>query len=373
MDVSEDRLYKTALTFVKGVSADVVRRMEDCGVSPRDFFSLGMQELAEALGGGRSLRFENLGRQEAIAKARNEIQFMERHNIYGLSLLDENYPVLLREIPDAPVMLFIIGNADFDSRHIINMVGTRKATPYGISFCGSFVKELGEYFPDLLVVSGLAYGIDAASHEAALSNGTATMGVVAHGLDTIYPAAHRDLARRIIASGGSIVTEYPSHTPSHRNHFLARNRIIAGLSEVTVVVESEIKGGAMSTANCAFSYNREVMALPGRITDIKSGGCNMLIHRQKAHILTSAADVIEHTGWRPLEIKVNAIERNLFPELEGDSAKVYNCLRASEGPESPDVIQMQTGLSIGAIIAALTELEFDGIVVKFPGNRYEVV
>lgn len=368
----ELRLKKIALSFVKGMTADIARHIRESGLSLDKFFSLSMPELSRELGCGDRLRFEDIGRQEALFRARRELDFVERHNIHTYSLLDDDYPMLLGEIPDAPVMLYKLGDADLDSGQIMNIVGTRQSTPYGLGFCRNIVEELAAYFPTLKVVSGLAYGIDAAAHQASLDNGVVTVAVVAHGLDTIYPSAHRDLARKIVGSGGAIVSEYPSGTKGLRQHFLARNRIIAGLSELTVVAESEIKGGAMSTANSAFMYDREVMALPGRISDIKSSGCNHLIRKQKAHLVTCAADIIELMDWRPMDIKVTARQRNLFPELQGEASKIYDVLRGEPDPVQIDRIHQLTGLSVQVLLSTLSELEFDGIAVKYPGNRYTI-
>lgn len=368
MRPEQEKEYKIGLSMVPGITAEAVRAMQEHGVSPEEFFALEKQELRSRL--GANFGFGKVEREEALFRARKELEFIGRHHIHTLFLGDEGYPRLLAEIPDAPVMLFKLGDTDLNALHIINLVGTRRCTNYGMNFCAEFVKELGEYFPDLTVVSGLAFGIDGAAHRAALDNGLATVGVVAHGLDTIYPAGHRNLAREILAKGGAIVSEYPSGTTPFPKRFLERNRIIAGLSEVTVVVESEIKGGAMNTANSAFSYMREVMAVPGRVTDRMSTGTNMLIRRSKASIVTCAADLIETSGWKVLGHTVTPRQRNLFPELEGDQGKIYQALREKAEPVSLDELHVLTSIHLSRLIATLTEMEFDGIIVKFPGARY---
>lgn len=360
--------YKIALSMVPGITADVVRAMQEHGVSLEEFFALEKQELGARL--GAHCGFGKVEREEALFRARKELEFVGKHHIRTLFLGDDDYPRLLAEIPDAPVVLYKLGEADLDSLHIINLVGTRRCTNYGLNFCADFVKELGEYFPDLTVVSGLAFGIDGAAHRAALDNGLATVGVVAHGLNTIYPAGHRNLAKEILAKGGAIVSEYPSGTTPYPKRFLERNRIIAGLSEVTIVVESEIKGGAMNTANSAFSYMRDVMAVPGRVTDQMSTGTNRLIRRAKASILTCAADLIETTGWKVLGRAVTPQQRNLFPELEGDQGKIYQALREHAEPMSLDELHVKTAIHLSRLMATLTEMEFDGILIKLPGSRY---
>lgn len=367
----EATIFKIGISFTPGISAEAVRRLEEAGVSIEDFFEIDTQELTSLLGLSRA-KFDKVLREEALFKARKEMEFVERHGINVYYLGDERYPMLLRETPDAPVVLYQLGSTDLDAEHVMNIVGTRRSTAYAASFCDGFIRKLGEYFPDMVIVSGLAYGIDGLAHKGALENGLPTVAVVAHGLDTIYPAAHRDLARKIVKSGGSIISEYPSGTTPFQKRFLERNRIVAGLSELTLVVESPIKGGAMSTANVAFSYSREVGAVPGRASDPMSEGCNLLIRKQKASLVTSVADVIELMGWRPAGVKVEAKQRNLFPELEGEAKEIYEILKFASDPMSIDGLYQKTKIRIPLLTSTLTELEFDGIVVRHPGNRYSL-
>ncbi len=362
--------FRIALSMTPQVNAEVVRRMNETGISPEEFFSLETPALSERLGLNSTVRFEKMHRDEALFAARKETEAIANHRIKALYLGDDDYPVRLSQIPDAPVVLYVLGDADLDSRHILNVVGTRKPTPYGVGFAQKLVKDLAVYFDDLTVVSGLAYGIDSAAHTAALEADAVTVAVVAHGLNMIYPAAHRDLARRIIHNGGAVVSEYPFGSPPYRQRFLERNRIVAGLSDVTVVVESDIRGGAMSTANTAFSYSRDVMALPGRISDKLSSGCNLLLRKEKAHLITAAPDLIELTGWQPLDLKIDTTQRNLFPELEGDSKKVLDAISRYHEPLQIDRISHLTGLPIPTLMGILADLEFDGIVTRHPGNRY---
>lgn len=372
--MDSDRIYRIAVSMTPGVTADMVRLMDTNGVEPGMFVTGRMSELTGML--GDAFRISDEVRGEALFRARKEAEFIARHSIKAIYLTDDDYPPLLREIPDAPIVIYVLGNADLNTQPSLNVVGTRKCTTYGTSFCAKMIEEFAGYIPRALVVSGLAYGIDAAGHIAALERGLTTVAVVAHGLDMIYPAQHRDLARRIIASGGAIVSEYPSGVRPFRNNFLQRNRIVAGLCELTFVVESEVRGGAMSTANQAFSYSREVMALPGRCSDVKSSGCNMLIARQKASIFTSVADMIRLMGWKIPALGTGLgnlhAERQLFPELDGDAAVVYDCVRAASVPVSVDEVHMATSLPMPSLMAALTDLEFEGVVTKLPGARYEI-
>lgn len=365
-------IYEIALSMVGKITPGIVRALPDIGLTPSDFFQFDTRDLGTAFGLPSGTTFERMDRDEALFKARKEYALMEKHNIRGYFLLNADYPTRLFQIPDAPVYLYQLGEADLESEHMMSLVGTRKPTPYGMEFCDRLVQDLAAYFRDLTVVSGLAYGIDSAAHDAALKANVPTVAVVAHGLDMIYPAQHRDLARHIIKSGGAILTEYPFGEKPFRQRFLERNRIVAGLSDVTVVAESDIKGGAMSTANTAFSYSRDVMALPGRTTDQLSSGCNLLIRKEKAHLITCAADLIETTGWRPLDIGINPRQRNLFPELEGDAKAVYELLRFSHDPLQIDFIHTHTLISLPRLTSTLSEMEFDGIIIRHPGNRYTI-
>lgn len=364
-------IYKIALSMTPGMSADAVRKIAESGIEYKDFFKLNMPELEQRLNLNSGIKLQNVLREEALFRARSEFEFVGRHSIRVLFLLDEDYPALLREIPDAPIVLYVLGNTDLNVSPVINMVGTRRCSAYGTNFCRHFLGDLAPYFPDTLVISGLAYGIDSAAHLAALENKMPTVAVLAHGLDMIYPAANRDLARRIIADGGALISEYPSKNRPFQRNFLQRNRIIAGLSEATIVVESEIRGGAMSTANQAFSYSREIFALPGRYNDAVSTGCNYLIARNKAQIYTSVADFMNIMNWNIPAIGRPAPTKSLFPELGGDMATVYNLIQSSTGSISVDDIHIKSGLSMPSLMSALTDLEFEGIITKLPGARYE--
>ena len=365
-------VYKMAYSFLKGMNASYLRDFEAAGVSPQEFFTLPTKELVSRLGIRHDHDFDKMAREQALTQANLEWQKIEPHKISPLFVLDDDYPQNLAETYDPPIILYKLGNAPLDGEHPVAIVGTRKPTVYGLDFCNKIVDELGDYFPDAMIVSGLAYGIDACAHRKALDKGILTVAVVAHGLNMIYPAANRGLAKEIIRSGGAILSEYPFDTKPFKPNFLARNRIVAGLSDVTIVVESNIKGGAMSTANYAFLYNRDVMALPGRSSDDLSSGCNLLIRKNKAHLIECAADLIETTGWQPLNIPVSPSQRNLFPELEGDAKTIYELLQHKSEPIQIDSLAYQTGLPTPKLMALLSELEFDGIIVRHPGNRFSL-
>ena len=365
--------YRVALSLMRGVTPDFIRHLENSGITPEDFFNLTDKELIATLDLKPPYNIvDRYKRDEAIFRSRIEVEKMEHHKITGLFLGDDNYPWRLENLPDAPVMIYVLGDADLNFLHPISIVGTRRCTAAGLEFTSKFVSDLGGYFNDLCVISGLAYGIDAEAHKAALQNGLKTVAVVAHGLDTLYPAAHRELAKSIIRSGGAILSEYPFGTKPFRGHFLQRNRIVAGLSDAITIVESEIKGGAMSTASLAFNYNKDVFAVPGRVSDLASSGCNHLIRRHKANLLTSAADVIEITDWTPIGISIPPGTRSLFPEIEGDAKKIYDYLRFSSEPQLIDSIHHNLHIPMAPLMSLLSELEFDGIITKLPGNRYEL-
>lgn len=363
---------RVALVYLDKITGEMVRHLEEeeAGI---DFLFECRSDVELCRRMGLASGALSVARcDEALALAAREMDFIERHGIDCLYMFDAEYPVGLIDMVNPPKMLFRLGKTDLNAPHSISMVGTRKCTPYGSSFCARFIEDLHLYFPDLCVISGLAYGVDAACHRAALERGLPTVGVVAHGLDRIYPPAHRDLAREMIASGGAVLTEYPSGTSPFPSRFLERNRIVACMSKGVFVVESELKGGAMSTATTAFSYNHEVFALPGRATDIKSSGCNHLIRTNKASLATCAADVMEHLGWNPAGLKLDYRQRNLFPELDGDVKKIYDAVRCAGKPMTFDDIRQATQLPVSVIMGIVGEMEFDGLLMRLPGNRFEV-
>lgn len=367
------RLLGIALSFIPGMNARFVRHMDECGVSLEEFFSLSKMELAGRLGMKQEPQLDKMVRDEALFKASKEADFMARHDIVSLSLTDEDYPTRLADIDKAPVTLYKLGHASLDAPEMISIVGTRHATSYGTRYVASLVEDLAAYFPSLTVVSGLALGIDSSAHSAALMANLPTVAVVAHGLNTIYPSQNRELARQIIKSGGAVISEYPSGTAPFRGRFLERNRIVATMTDAVLVAESAEKGGAMSTAAVASSYGRELFALPGRLGDEMSAGCNRLIRSQKAMMAGTAADIISMLGWKP-KILGNVIkQRDLFPELTGKEKTIYDCLRFSQEPMPVDAVREKTGLPIHELMAMLGEMEFDGIVERLPGNRFGLI
>lgn len=367
------KLLGMAMSFVPGTDASLVRHMEASGMTVEEFFTSSKQELSCRLGVKDAPFLDKMVRDEAKFKAGREAEFMERHGIVSFSITDEAYPSRLSDIDRAPVTLFKLGTADLDAEKMFSIVGTRHCTFYGAGYVGSLVEDLASYFPEMVIVSGLALGIDSAAHEAALKAGLPTVAVVAHGLNTIYPAVNRDLARRIVASGGAIVSEYPSGVTPYRSRFLERNRIVATMTDAVLVAESAEKGGAMSTAAVASSYGRELLALPGRIGDDKSAGCNRLIRCQKALMAGSAAEIMSMLGWKTKVVKSAPVQRDLFPELTGKEKSIYDALRFCQEPMPVDALRERTGIPIHELMASLGEMEFDGIIDRLPGNRFSLI
>lgn len=367
------RIFGIALSFLPGVNASFVRHIEANGISAEDFFSLSQQELGNVLSLKNVSIIDKMVRDEALYRARKEADFMQKHGIVSLSMTDEDYPTRLMDIDKAPVTIYKLGKANLDAHKIISVVGTRHATAYGAKYVDSLVSEMAMYFPDLTVVSGLALGIDSVAHIAALNVGLPTIAVVAHGLNTIYPSQNRDLARRIVADGGAIISEYPFGVAPYKSRFLERNRIVATLTDAVIVAESAIKGGAMSTASVASSYGRELFALPGRLGDEMSAGCNRLIRTQKAQMAGVAADMITMLGWKPLGVDATVNQKELFPELSGKTKTIFDCLRSESDPMLVDAIRLRTGIPVQELMSLLGEMEFDGIIQRLPGNRFQII
>lgn len=369
--IFNEQLWKVALSMTKGVTSALLLRIDESGIDWKEIFTGSITRVCSSVGMNPPYPGE-LDLQEGLAAAEKELSFMKRHSVKALFILDDDYPQRLVESHDPPVILYVLGQADMNPNKSISIVGTRKPTPWGMENTVGLVKGISDNFPDASVVSGLAYGIDTIAHESSLKNGISTVAVLAHGLDMIYPASNRALAAEIIGKGGALVTEYPIGTKPYRPRFLERNRIIAALSDVTIVVESDIRGGALSTARCADEYNREVMAIPGRPGDNMSMGCNALIRKQRASMLRDVDDLVEQTGWVPSGMYAHS-EKSLFPELDGEGRVIYDLLAMSVEPLSMDVICQKTGIPIVRLMPLLSELEFESILTRIPGNRFLLI
>ncbi len=319
---------------------------------------------------------EALSDIDAVRKrAEEELAYAERHGITVLTPLDDGYPRRLKECDDAPLMLFYKGTADLNATHIINIVGTRHSTPYGQDLVRRFVADLRTLCPDVLIVSGLAYGIDICAHRQALDNGLATIGVLAHGLDDLYPTAHRDTANRMVAQGG-LLTEFMTRTNADKLNFVRRNRITAGISDACVLVESAAKGGGLITTRISKDYNRDVFAFPGPVGAPYSEGCNRLIRDNGAALITSAEDLVRAMGWEQDALLAQArrqgIERQLFPDLSADEQKVVSLLQKTNDLQL-NIISVKCALPVGTVTSLLFTLEMKGVVKAFAGGTYHLI
>ena len=312
---------------------------------------------------------------EHLARAEQEIEFARKNHIRIIHRDDADYPARLRECSDAPILLYYRGSVDLNSRRILSIVGTRKASEYGRTFCQRFLTDLARLCPDVLVISGLAYGIDICAHRQSLSNGLSTIGVLAHGLDQIYPRMHRQTAIEMLTQGG-LLTEFMSQSTAEKVNFVARNRIVAGMADATLVVESAEHGGSLITAGIANDYNRDVFAVPGRIGDNFSVGCNNIIRDNKAILLTSAEDFVKAMGWENdamrIEAQRNGIERELFPDLSPEQKKIYDILNATNDL-SLNILSVKAAIPIGNLSAIMFQMEMMGVVKPYAGGTYHLL
>ena len=358
--------YRIAFASLQGMGVDLARKLLDVVGSEEEFFAMSEKQLRE-LTRGRSKIYGDTYRQECLHRAEQEESFVREHNIKAIYFRDEVYPHRLLEAPDAPAMVYTLGTCDLESNHVISVVGTRHATQYGIRFCDTLIGELAARLPDLVVVSGLAYGIDIAAHRAALKHGVPTVAVLPRGLNRIYPASHRNDAISIVNNGGMLLTDYTTQDEVHKANFLARNRIVAALSDCTVIVESAGAGGALVTASLAMSYNRDVMAVPGRCSDEFSTGCNKLIATNKAALITSADDLLAAMRWEPATAVSQQLE--LFPELTKEQQAVVDVIR-DHGEIHINALADDLGLPVYKLMSVLVELDCKNIIATLPGCRY---
>lgn len=362
-------VYQIAFSRIRGLTPVRAATILELFGSEEAFFNASVRELRLRLGSPHR-SFDDDSRRRCIEEALAEVEFIETKGVDTYYFSDDRYPALLLQCQDAPLMLYGFGRCALNAAHPIAVVGTRHATRYGISVVDRIVEEIADEVENPVIVSGLAYGIDAAAHRAALRMGIPTVAVVAHGLNTIYPADHRNLAAEICSRGGMIVTDYTSGDVIHRANFLARNRIVAGLCDCTLVIESAEKGGALSTARLASGYNREVMAVPGRINDPYSAGCNALIVSLQARMLRNATDIVEACNWKKRE-NVRVRQQELFHVNTPDEQSVIDYILADPDATSGDIAVM-LGRKLPAVSALLSRMELDGLIVSLPGGRYQL-
>lgn len=312
---------------------------------------------------------------EARKRAEVELEYDLRYGIEPLTMNDERYPSRLKECDDAPLMLFYKGNANLNQQRVINIVGTRHCTPYGEDLIRRFVTELKQLCPQVLIVSGLAYGVDINAHRQALDKGYETVGVLAHGLDGLYPNRHKETALRMIEHGG-LLTEFLTQTNADKINFVRRNRIVAGMSDACILIESMAHGGGLITCQISQSYNRDVFAFPGRIGDAYSEGCNNLIRSNGATLLTSAADFVKDMGWQDdaklMRAKQQGIERSLFPDLSAEEQSIIDVLIRNNDLQI-NMISVQSGIDISRLAALLFTLEMKGLIRTLAGGMYHLL
>lgn len=312
---------------------------------------------------------------EPLQRAAAEAEFMLRHDITALTLTDSRYPQRMRECADAPIVLYYKGSADLNSKRVVDIVGTRHCTAYGQDLVRRFMAELRELCPEVLVVSGLAYGVDICAHRNALECGYDTVAVLAHGLDYLYPSRHRETAVKMLAQGG-LLTEFMSGTNADKVNFVRRNRIVAGMADATVLVESAVKGGGLITASIARSYSRDVFAFPGAVGAPYSEGCNLLIRDNGAALITGAADLVSAMGWDDdatlAKAETAGIERQLFPELSDEEQRVVGLLNSINDLQI-NIITAKTNLPVNRVTALLFQLEMKGVVRPLAGGMYHLI
>ena len=359
--------YKIGITLIPDVGDITGKKLiAYCG-GVEAVFKEKKQNLLKIPGIGEHL-VNSILKQDVLKRAEQEIAFIKKYNITPFFYLDKQYPERLKHCIDSPMMLYFKGNADLNATKIISVVGTRKPTEYGIKTCNKLIKDLTSQ--NVLIVSGLAYGIDSCSHKAALKNNLKTIGVLAHGLDIIYPSLNKSLAEKMVENGG-LITEFISKTKMDPAFFPRRNRIIAGLADAVIVVESGIKGGSLITANIANSYSRDVFAVPGKNDDKYSVGCNHLIKINKAALFQSAEDVIYIMGWEKNKEKNAPTQRELFVKLKPNEEILVKLLKEN-GDSDIDYLCLNANLTMSKVAAALLSLEFSGIIKGLPGKMYSL-
>ncbi|GLR17037.1 DNA-processing protein DprA [Portibacter lacus] len=362
MAKAETDVYRVALSMVKNVGSVRAKQLINQLGSAEAVFDAADSELKQVTGISKGI-IETIRSVDTIESAKKELDFIRKNNIQLLYFLDDDYPDRLKHYDDAPICLYYKGSVSLNAEKHVSIVGTRSPTEKGKWICEKLVEDLGS--TDATIISGLAYGIDIAAHKSALKSKLPTIGVVAHGLDTIYPSAHKSVAREMVAQGG-ILTEFVRSIKPDRDRFPARNRIIAMLSDALIVVESKESGGSMITANFGNDYSKDVFAIPGRIDDPFSKGCNKLIKDHKAYLLESADELIRMMRWEPKTKK--EVQRSLFLDLTREEQKVLETIKI--GIDGIDGLCHSIALSKSEMAALLLDMELKGLIKSLPGSRF---
>ena len=360
-------LYQIGITLIPGIGDINAKKLIAYYGSARSVFIEKTSVLSKIPGIGRTI-IRSITNQDVLRIAERELKFIQQHNIKPYYFLDDEYPERLKHCVDSPVMLYSLGDANLNTEKIISIVGTRKATAYGREICEQIISGLSPLKP--LIVSGLAYGIDTCSHRISLKYSLPTVGVLAHGLDRIYPGQNKALAKKMVNQGG-LLTDFISETNPDRENFPKRNRIIAGLCDALIVVESAISGGALITANIATSYSRDVLAIPGKLGDKFSEGCNYLIKTNKAALAQSSQDIIEMMNWDKKENSLKPKQLNFFREFTDEEKVIYKIIK-DNGSSGIDNIVIKSGLSATQAASVLLNMEFEGIIINLPGKVFKI-
>lgn len=359
-------LHQVALTYLKNIGPASARAMVAYFGSADRVFTVSKEKLIGVSGIGLKT-IEHLNFDEALRKADEELKFIEKNSIDVIFYTDPRYPKRLKSCNDAPVLLYSKGNADLNARRVISIVGTRNATDYGRHLCQQLVEELQPY--NVLIVSGLAFGIDVCAHKECLKLNIPTVGVLGHGLDKLYPGQNRATAEKMLENGG-LLSEYPSGTIPDRENFPQRNRIVAGMADATVVVEASIKGGALITAEIANSYNRDVFTFPGRVGDEYSEGCNFLVRHNKAALLSNAADLAYSLGWERPDNKAAEQQLTLPIDLSADEQFIFETIREHKLPLAIDDLTIKINMPMSQLAMNLLNMEMQGYIRSLPGKTY---
>jgi len=369
--MSANLIYNIALSLIPGIGSITAKSLIAHAGSSEQVF-LEKEKALRQIPGVGSILAKNIVKSDVMARAHREVEFLQKNDIIGLFYLDDDYPQRLLGCSDAPIILYVKGKPFLNCTKVISIVGTRHATDYGRKIVDQFISVLSEKGYSILIVSGLAYGIDIQSHKSALRTGLATVAVMGHGLDTVYPSMHAAIAREMIENKGGLVSDFLSNSPIERTNFLRRNRIIAGLSDATIVVESAKIGGALVTADIANSYNRDVFAFPGKVGDPYSEGCNFLIKSNRAVLIESVSDLEYVMNWSASKSHQDAIQPCLFYDFSTEEKLIIDLLRA-EGATAIDLICIKTALPMNKVSPTLLNLEFAGIVKGLPGKVFKFI
>ncbi|MBC9913673.1 DNA-processing protein DprA [Chitinophaga varians] len=365
--MSQELLYQIALTRIPLIGDVIVRKLLETFGSAGDIFRARRREL-ECIETVGSVRANAIRSFRDFSAAEKEILFIEKYGIRALFCTDPEYPQRLHHCYDSPSLLYFKGAASLNTTRMVSVVGTRKPSSYGRRICRQLTEELAA--AQVTVVSGLAYGIDILAHETALQAGTPTIGVLAHGLDRIYPAAHKGTAVAMMAQGGLLTDFMSGHLPDRQN-FPKRNRIVAGICDATIVIESGLQGGSLITADLAGGYHRDVFCVPGRADDPQAAGCNHLIKNNKAMLITGAADVLQMMGWEEPS-KPPVVQRELFLQLSDNEQQLMQLFR-EKSPRHVEELYLLTGLTGSQVAEALFRLEMQSVLKSLPGQRYELI